>query len=968
MNKRRLRTKRELRIYTAVSIAVVAFARGNGYAANPPAPAMPPAAAAAATPVADLKQVYTDGLAAFQAGDYKKAIASFESVISQAQPSPQLESIYYTLGAAYFNVQDFAKCVETMKAYQTKFPAGPHLADAVMLMGQAGWAAKDYKVAVDAFKQLETNPQLGGKALFYEGMACKESGQVDQAIAAFEKLIAPGIKDGNTANGALILAGLYSQKGNKEKARALMDLMRQKIALVDNIMTLNGLAVELGDGLLKSGEPKDALVCYRMVRSRDEVIKFQGDRIAAMEKKIAQNIALIRAEPPRVVALTAENNQLKANIADGKKLLEDFQKLPDFGPVLLLRIGSCLYQMGAKWESIVAYDELLQKYPDAKEREEALFGEIVSSAEVNRVKQTHDLCEQYLKAYPAGSNSAAVGYLMGATALQANDVQGAETYFGRMLKEQPKSVFREEMRFLLGTAYFAQGKYDEATKTYETYRTDHPKGQHYEEATYRIALGSLLAGKYEEAMKKLTDYIAKYPSGAFLADARYRLAVCKYSAQVYDEVIAECRAWEKDFGKDPLISEVLALLADALAATSQDEEATAIYIRSQQLATTDEVMNYSLTAAEKLMQKKGDWEKIGAMYEQFVKDRPENPSVVTAVYWIGKAKVHQGKVDEAKQFIAETIKKYIGDPKRDTVEMLLTQLAQLCVRKKPAAPPADATATTGASPVASPEAAPVDPGAELDALLGGAETDSSPIAKARIFFAKSELARLRKQLPLEEKNLQAIADGFKPGDLSPMIIAQVGDYLLEKNQNDKAQDFFHHLMDDFPKSNLQDFAYNGLGEIAYRQKQYDKALKYFTDAVDKAGAEQKLKDVTVGKAKTLLALGKLDEAKKIFEQIASIREWRGEATAFSVYSLGEIAQQQNRLPEAIASYQRVYVAYQRYLPWVAKAYVKSAECFDKLGKTQEAMNTCREMLRNDKLAKFPETDIARKRVEQGAKG
>ena len=56
--------------------------------------------------------------------------------------------------------------------------------------------------------------------------------------------------------------------------------------------------------------------------------------------------------------------------------------------------------------------------------------------------------------------------------------------------------------------------------------------------------------------------------------------------------------------------------------------------------------------------------------------------MVSALYWIGKAKAHEGKIDEAKQLTADTIKKYIADPKRDAVEQLITQLAQLCVKKK----------------------------------------------------------------------------------------------------------------------------------------------------------------------------------------------------------------------------------------------------------------------------------------------
>jgi len=86
----------------------------------------------------------------------------------------------------------------------------------------------------------------------------------------------------------------------------------------------------------------------------------------------------------------------------------------------------------------------------------------------------------------------------------------------------------------------------------------------------------------------------------------------------------------------------------------------------------------------------------------------------------------------------------------------------------------------------------------------------------------------------------------------------------------------------------------------------------------------------------------------------------GEVTAMAVFYLGEIEAKQNHWPEAIAHYQRVFVAYQKYLPWAAKAYVRCAEAFDHLGKRPEAIAHLREMLRNEKLKDFAETKQATK--------
>jgi len=476
-----------------------------------------------------------------------------------------------------------------------------------------------------------------------------------------------------------------------------------------------------------------------------------------------------------------------------------------------------------------------------------------------------------------------------------------------------------------------------------------------EEAGYRIALSQLLNGSYQEAMEMFGEYIQKYPGGSFAPDARYRLSVCYYAAQQYEKVRELCEAWEKDYPGNPQLAEVLALEADVYSAIDENEKAIELYLRSYKAAQTDEVLNYSLFEATKKLQKLGQWEQISSVFEEFVKNNPNHPTASSAMFWIGKAKARTGKPEEAKKFYAETIKKYIDNPSREAVDQILTQLAMLCMKKT--APVAEGTAPDAVQ----------DPGAELDALLGSVSSDQTPTAKARILFAKAELARLRKQTQEQQKDLQQIADKFKAEDMSPAILGQVGDFLLAKGNLDKASEYYTQLKDDYPKSDFIDYAYNGLGEIAYQKKDYKTALQYFTDATEKIAAAAKLRDVTVGKAKTLLALGQpaqLEEARKLFEQVASVREWRGEATAFSLYSLGEIQMKQKKWAEANAYFQRVFVGYQKFQTWMARSYLMSGECFEKLGKTQEAINTYNELLRNPKLLELPEAETARKRLKE----
>ena len=325
--------------------------------------------------------------------------------------------------------------------------------------------------------------------------------------------------------GATMLARLYAQKGDGVKALRTLDAIHQKIALAENIIELNGLAVDLGDKFYNNQQYTEALACYRLARPREQIIRLQNERIAGMQRQIEQNLAAARVDRSNITQLAPANNQLKESIADAQKLLGEFEKLPSITPAIYLRLGRCFYELDRKWEAIVANQEILDRFPEGPEREPALFGLIVALADVNQPKRAEERCEQYLRDFKNGPNADTVGYLSGAVALQAGDTKAAETYFGRILETQPKSRFREQIRYLLANARFTAGNYDEAVAAYNEYLSEFPKGGNVEDVKYRIALCALFAGKYQEAMNQLQNYVAKHPGGTFLPDAEYRLAV-----------------------------------------------------------------------------------------------------------------------------------------------------------------------------------------------------------------------------------------------------------------------------------------------------------------------------------------------------------------------------------------------------------------------------------------------------------
>ena len=69
------------------------------------------------------------------------------------------------------------------------------------------------------------------------------------------------------------------------------------------------------------------------------------------------------------------------------------------------------------------------------------------------------------------------------------------------------------------------------------------------------------------------------------------------------------------------------------------------------------------------------------LYTEFVKSHGDHQAVVTALYWVGKAKSKLGRMEEAKELAVQTLGKYLGDAKREGIEMILTQLADWSRRR-----------------------------------------------------------------------------------------------------------------------------------------------------------------------------------------------------------------------------------------------------------------------------------------------
>jgi TolA-binding protein len=908
------------------------------------------------TTISDLKQVIVESRIQLAATQGVTSLAQIDDSSASALAAQQwLEPTYYLLGAAYYNSKDWDTAIATFKKYQVLFPHSTRITEVIFSQAQANIWGDHLDEGIAQLNTLLPLPDYHTKALFILVDAYRRAKNPADAIAVLEKeRIVPNMPKALLGKVNTRLLGLYLETRANDKALALIHDIEANITQVPDITEFNGMATRLGDSYLEAKQTDNALDCYRRVRDNAQIEIFEQEQIASLQKQRAMNLDSIRGNPLASGNLQEENQAIDAQVKKDNDSLQKYQALPPVIPPLFLRIGRA-YSVDARyWEAAVVYRELMRRYPKCPEFESAVYGSIVAFDQAKQNERALALCKIYLTNFPNGQYADSVGYLQGALAYDAEDFDHAIAYFQDAMRN-PKAQRREQMELIIADIKLRQIKFDEAIACYDQYLKDYPAGHYIEPAQYRTALALVFAGKVPDATTALHAYLDKYPEGTYAADAEYRLAFLKFSDKKYEDTLTDCKAWQKKYGEAGPAAEVLSLMGDCYASLDNNDDAVKTYQASYRLARTPEVLNYSIFAAAKILEKQAKYDNIIAMFQDFIKNNPDHPTVVSALLWIGKADIKLGKIDEARKFLADTAKKYINDPGREADDEMITQLALLYAHHN------DSPATTiGAT---TPE---VDPADALVAILTSPmqEAPPTPTAKARVLFARAELARIQRNSEKEGEILMQIAANNKPEDLSPLILGQVGDVLLQNSKPDQAMPFYNYLLDNYGNSTPVDYAYAGLGQIAYDQKNYKVAEDYYSKALSRGLASNKLKEITLGEAQSLMALQRYDDARALFEEVASTRAWRGEATALSVYSLGEIQMQKGKFAEANAYFQRVFVAYQKYPDVQAKAYLRSGEAFEQLGMFPQAVNTYNEMLRNPNLVTLPETNDARARLSR----
>lgn len=338
--------------------------------------------------------------------------------------------------------------------------------------------------------------------------------------------------------------------------------------------------------------------------------------------------------------------------------------------------------------------------------------------------------------------------------------------------------------------------------------------------------------------------------------------------------------------------------------------------------------------------------------------------------------------EETRKMMADAILKNIDNPRQDGVETLLGELAQrfasnVKFHRKPKEgeepQPADPNEYTAEKAVA-----------DMTELLNMKdETNATLIARARSSYAKAIiydcLANPRSRdfdryCSERDRIYRVIANSFNANELSPTILSMVGNFLLEKGDTKRAEEFFQYVLDFYKGSETAEYSFNGEGKILFDRKEYKRAFEVYSEAVDgnvayvlepelRLGLARSLIEMSDEDAKELNINDRFDTAASQLNYIKGTKEWRGESTAAALYYLGRIKESKRQYEAAIGDYRICYLTWKKYPEYAAKAMLHVGLILrDHLGQQDEAKTLFLQM--TDESGRYVNTPEAKEAAKQ----
>jgi len=732
---------------------------------------------------------------------------------------------------------------------------------------------------------------------------------------------------------------------------------------------VNIALMNVASSLNDEEEYDSALPLYRMILPRDELIAHHKEKLREMrigyglppeegEEMTADEMMLFgveenpeTAEGTAVVELSPEEIAQEKVLKEQTDLLETLGSLPDYGNDIDYRMARLYKDVERYWESVRFFDKVFIADPLGIIGKQAIYEEIVTLLnDLDTLPHAEKRAFAYMQNYTEGVTPRLIAYDLTSYYQKHQNMEAIKAlkpYLDNfssntngLKKDEVEMIakYDPELYFSQAVADLIRQKFQEAETGFKYVIDTFPNSRQESNCRYWYPMTKLFQQNYEEAFPEFEYYTKTFPNENFTDDCYYQGGVCMFGMEQYSNATVRFTYVIDTYPKSTIFPEASSMRGDLYGAEGKLDEAIADYKNAVAAANRlhkNKQATYATFQMADVYEAEERYDEILVAVESYLDTWKAEADIAKALFWIGKTKIQQGKVDEAVATYVSAIVEYGMDVQQDGVDLMIAELVKV------SAIYLDGEQQTKLH-------------SDLEAALEEA-SDLTLQLRLRVTLAKLDRneIELGKQLIAELPNLD---------NASPPVLATICEASFDMEDYSRAEELLQIFQLQFEDSEYMRSAYKLLGSGRYAAKNYEGALETIEEAQETYGSEYDVAWAQLMKAQILLDQDKFEEAYEANKSILSVPAWRGAPVAQATYQMGQVREKSGMLLEAAGMYQRTYFQFKGHAGgyWAAEAYLGSARCLKAMGRTNDYRNTYRAMLFDRYVSALPQAEVARK--------
>jgi tetratricopeptide (TPR) repeat protein len=534
-----------------------------------------------------LSALYKTADKTFEEKKYKEALELFEELDTKAvDVEPKLKAVLsFRKSLCHFFIKDWPRAQAELTAFLDKYPKGTEdffdgdnrRGTADLLLIEALSKQGKWELALARLEKIRTNTlarpeeRVNAFTLSAQIIVDRAKSSPDdvkkaayaQAIALLKQATADGIGTPERREAAYKLVEMYTKLGlTKEATQLKNEIDAKSNGSPVEVVRSNFQRLEIGDARFAAAESaadenfradfyRQALTNYQGTLRRANLSSSFG---RAIESKQTELETLTKNFPKPNPEQAANIEKVKQEIAQFKKIQDEFTANKDYDAFISYRIGLCLLELKRPWEAYVAFLDIFENSPGFSRIAGAYYYHILALRRIGRNAEAQAKCKEFIAKFPKDEQVSSIALILGDISQEREEFPEAIAHY-KWVQANVKTLtpeVAEEIDFRIAACLFSQVDWAPAQKAFEEFLKKYERSPVRQQVLYMNALCSFFQGKYKETKVDFDKYQQEYPKGQFIPDVRYRQAIVKFGVNPPDVAgtIKLCEEWLKDYAKD----------------------------------------------------------------------------------------------------------------------------------------------------------------------------------------------------------------------------------------------------------------------------------------------------------------------------------------------------------------------------------------------------------------------------------